>query len=423
MHLDALRFANFATLDQAVSDWDQLVRHLAEVKKQAEDGLHEAANSADWAGMNAQVTEEFIGKTAGEFGDARTQATTIHNILGDTRDELRQFKKDLEAAITRGQAKNLTVISSGGGGFTVTMNIHPDRAAKGTTVPEHTESDVTALRDEVQGIFNRATESDDSASKVLVAIADQSRTGFSPDGRRHRRKGAARRPGRVPGRGHEHRTDVAALADGHLIECPGTAPGAPSRLHPERLLALSVRGSLRRHRFIGSAITLSAAVVLGSGLSACSGGDDTAKENYTVPTSLCGVTVDPAQVKALLPGGDSLATAISKPNGGTTRCDVSVDGKAALRLAQTWWDRLDTGATVAAAYSGTNDGETTDDYRFVWTGTAGVGKTATCTSPKHPEMRLFTIIQVLDSGIDDKAAMKTLINSYTAAVNRSDACE
>ncbi|MCX5396823.1 hypothetical protein [Streptomyces sp. NBC_00102] len=179
MDLDALRFANFATLDTAVSDWDQLVRHLVELKKQAEDGLHKAANSANWAGMNATVTKEFIGKTAGEFGDAHTQATTIHNILGDTLGELRQFKKDLEAAITRGQAKNLTVVSTGKGGFTVTMNIHPDRAAKGTTVPEHTESDVTALRDEVQGILNRATESDDSASKVLSAIADQSTMGFS----------------------------------------------------------------------------------------------------------------------------------------------------------------------------------------------------------------------------------------------------
>ncbi|MFD6420358.1 hypothetical protein [Streptomyces sp. NPDC060198] len=179
MDLDALRFANFATLDTAVSDWNQLVRHLAELKKQAEDGLHKAANSADWAGMNATVTKEFIGKTAGEFGDAHTQATTIHNILSDTRDELRQFKKDLEAAITRGQAKNLTVVSTDKGGFTVTMNIHPDRAAKGTTVPEHTESDVTALRDEVQGILNRATESDTSASTVLSAIADQSTMGFS----------------------------------------------------------------------------------------------------------------------------------------------------------------------------------------------------------------------------------------------------
>ncbi|MFI9621252.1 hypothetical protein ACIG8S_20275 [[Kitasatospora] papulosa] len=179
MDLDALRFANFTTLDEAVSDWGLLVRHLVDLKKQAEDGLHKAANSADWTGLNAQVTKEFVGKTAGEFGDAHTQANTIHKILTDTRDELRQYKKDLEAAISRGQKKNLTVTSTGGGGFTVTMNIHPDRAARGTSVPEHSESDVTALRDEVQAILKNASESDESASKVLTAIADQAKMGFS----------------------------------------------------------------------------------------------------------------------------------------------------------------------------------------------------------------------------------------------------
>lgn len=179
MDLDALRHANFKTLDDAVSDWDLLVRHLVDLKKQAEDGLHQAANKADWAGMNASVTKEFIGKTAGEFTDAHTQANTIHKILSDTRDELRQYKKDLDNAVERGLKKNLTVTTTGGGGFTVTMNIHPDRAAKGTTLPEHSESDVTALRDEVQGILDKASESDNSASKVLTAIADQAQMGFS----------------------------------------------------------------------------------------------------------------------------------------------------------------------------------------------------------------------------------------------------
>ncbi|MCX4484411.1 hypothetical protein OG890_10665 [Streptomyces anulatus] len=179
MDLDALRFGNFATLDEAVSDWGLLVRNLAQLKKQAEDGLRKAANSADWAGLNAQVTKEFVGKTAGEFADAHTQANTISKILTDTRDELRQHKKDVEEAISRGAKKNLTVVDNGGGGFTVTMNIHPDRAAKGTSVPEHDQSHVTALRDEVQGILKKATESDTSASKVLTAIANQSTMGFS----------------------------------------------------------------------------------------------------------------------------------------------------------------------------------------------------------------------------------------------------
>ncbi|MGW0856250.1 hypothetical protein [Streptomyces sp. NPDC002690] len=183
-----------------------------------------------------------------------------------------------------------------------------------------------------------------------------------------------------------------------------------------------VHGTLRRHRFIGPAVSLSAAAVLASTLSACSD-DEPAAKNYTVPTPLCGITVDPAQVKAALPGGESVTSAISKPNGGTTRCVVSVDGRVALRLTQAWWGRGETGTTVAEAYAYTDDGETTDDYRYVWTGKAGVGKTASCTSSEHPDLDLFAIIQVLDTGIDDKTAMKNLITSYTAAVDKSAACE
>jgi hypothetical protein len=177
--LDTLRFANFSAVDEAVTDWSTLVSNLADLKKQAEDGLHQAANTANWAGMNAQITKEFIGKTAGEFTDAHTQARTIHRILSDTVGELKQYQKDLNAAIDRGLKKNLTVVGTGDGRFTVTMNIHPDRAAKGTTVPDHDESDVTALRDEVQEILRKAGESDSSAETVLKAIADQATTGFA----------------------------------------------------------------------------------------------------------------------------------------------------------------------------------------------------------------------------------------------------
>ncbi|MBG0852095.1 hypothetical protein I2W78_09635 [Streptomyces spinoverrucosus] len=179
MDLDALRFANFSQLDTAIDDWSTMVKDLETVKDEAEKGLRGAADKANWAGYNATVTKEFIGKTAGEFADAHTQAKSIWNILRDTRDELKKYQTRLNDAIDRGLKKNLTVVSTGDGGFTVTMNIHPDRAAKGTTVPEHNESDVTALRDEVQEILNGATESDNSASTVLKAIADQSTVGFS----------------------------------------------------------------------------------------------------------------------------------------------------------------------------------------------------------------------------------------------------
>ncbi|MFE5209698.1 hypothetical protein [Streptomyces sp. NPDC056600] len=179
MDLNALRFANFSQLDAAVEEWRLVSSNLETLAKDAEDGLHKTSLKANWAGENSQVTKEFIGKTAGEFKDAHTQATTIHNILKDTTGELKSFKQQLTDAIDRGLKKNLTVMDTGDGGFTVTMNVHPDRAAKGHTVPEHDASDVTALRDEVQGILTKATESDESARKVLTAIADQSRLGFS----------------------------------------------------------------------------------------------------------------------------------------------------------------------------------------------------------------------------------------------------
>lgn len=175
MQLDTLLHASFKLLDDAVTDWSTLVDRLEELKKDAEDGLHQAANKANWAGMNAQVSKEFIGKTAGEFADAHTQAKTIHSILSDTRGELKGYHRQLTEAIDRGRKKNLQVIGYEGG-FTVTSDVPPEGRAKADT---DAQGDITALRDEVQGILDKASQSDDSASTVLQAIADQSRLGFS----------------------------------------------------------------------------------------------------------------------------------------------------------------------------------------------------------------------------------------------------
>ncbi|KOT30047.1 hypothetical protein ADK41_33360 [Streptomyces caelestis] len=178
MDLDALRHANLKLLDDAVEDWSIIVRNLNTLAEDAEKGLHQAANKAKWSGKNAGVSKEFIGKTAGEIKDAHTQAKSIHGVLKDTAGELKSYRTQLKDAIDRGLKKNLTVMDTGDGGFTVTMNVHPDRAAEGYTPPSHTQSDVNALRDEIQGILGKATESDDSASKVLKALADQTNYGF-----------------------------------------------------------------------------------------------------------------------------------------------------------------------------------------------------------------------------------------------------
>ncbi|MFJ9318685.1 hypothetical protein [Streptomyces globisporus] len=185
---------------------------------------------------------------------------------------------------------------------------------------------------------------------------------------------------------------------------------------------MSARGTLRRRRFIGPAVSLSTAVALAATLSACSG-DEPPRKAYTVPASLCGITVEPALVKAVLPGGDSLTSATQKPNGGTIRCNLYVDDKLVLSLAQAWWSEGKTTAAVAPAYPGTKDGTMSEDERFIYSGQAGVGRTLpSCKTSEHPEQDLYATVETRDSGIDDPEAIEKLLVAYTKAVEGSAAC-
>ncbi|WP_181957533.1 DUF6571 family protein [Streptomyces paludis] len=179
MNMDELLHANFATLDTNITDWSTVVTNLKNLEKQAREDLKAKADKANWAGDNASVTREFVDKTVGEFADAVTEATSIRDILKDTRDELVGYRDDLKSKLELARRKNITVTSTADGGFTVTMLVHPDRAAKGTEVPSHSQQDVDFLRDDVQLILNRATESDTTAAQVLRALVDQAEQGFA----------------------------------------------------------------------------------------------------------------------------------------------------------------------------------------------------------------------------------------------------
>ncbi|MEU8617381.1 hypothetical protein [Streptomyces sp. NPDC048623] len=179
MDLDALRFGVFTQLGTAAGDWEAMAKKLWDLESDARGDLGGKAAKAHWEGVNATVTKEFVGKTAKEFADAATQATSIANILKDTHGELVGYKQQLNETIEQALTRNLTVVATGDGGFTVTMNIHPDRAAKGHEVPEHTQADVNALRDEVQKILTQATESDTTAAQALTMLVGQTPYGFS----------------------------------------------------------------------------------------------------------------------------------------------------------------------------------------------------------------------------------------------------
>ncbi|MER6101916.1 hypothetical protein ABT115_06115 [Streptomyces sp. NPDC001832] len=172
MDLDALRHANFSLLNTAISDWGTVVKRLTSLEKRSRDDMKAKADRANWAGANATVSREFISKTAGEFSDALTQATSIHNILKDTYDELVGYRDKLKQALDDGFDKDrLSVYGEKGGGFRVIAAVHPE--------PPGTKEKAEALRDRIQGLLGQATTSDSTAARALKAIAEQADYGFS----------------------------------------------------------------------------------------------------------------------------------------------------------------------------------------------------------------------------------------------------
>ncbi|MBZ3910279.1 hypothetical protein [Streptomyces acidiscabies] len=158
-------------------------------------------------------------------------------------------------------------------------------------------------------------------------------------------------------------------------------------------------------------------------MSACSNGNGEGEKKYTVPSALCEIKADPKLIDPFLPGGDSLAVKSSNPNGGTKRCDVTVDGKIAVREILVWWGDRETVATVAAAYAKTDDGKVTDDERYLYSGVGAVGKTSeACKSTEHPDQDLYGVVQVFAAGRSDPEAMKELIAAYIQGLEASAEC-
>lgn len=180
MDLDTLRHGNFAKLGEAVTDWEQMTKKLADLRKAAEDNLKTKADKAKWAGVNATVSREFITRTAAEFADAHAQAGSITKILSDTHGELTGYRTQLSDAISRAARQHLSVIDTGEGTFTVAGNTRPDWASDPSGKAGVTDQKVVdAFRNEIQGILTKATESDNSAAKVLRLLVDQAKYGFT----------------------------------------------------------------------------------------------------------------------------------------------------------------------------------------------------------------------------------------------------
>ncbi|WP_158801302.1 hypothetical protein [Streptomyces sp. NRRL S-37] len=150
-------------------------------------------------------------------------------------------------------------------------------------------------------------------------------------------------------------------------------------------------------------------------------GADEETRDYSVPDTLCGIRVDAEELTPFLPPGKKLS-AEPEVNPASIWCDVSVDGKLAVRTVQKWWQGGHDTAYFLRSQTLERVEETADEGRYVYSGWQAFGKTENCVDEKYKQ-DLYTGIQAYGSGHRDADAMKRLIVSFTEEVEKSDECD
>ncbi|MET9954908.1 DUF6571 family protein [Streptomyces sp. NPDC006339] len=175
LKFDQVLHARLGGLNEAVTAWSETVTRLQKTKEKAESGLRSKADKADWKGENAGVTQAFVRKTAKEFGDALTEATSIRNILRDAHTEFQAAKKELETLVEQAPGKGIRIGVDG----VVSYLIHPDRRPENYDGPKPQPADFEAMRSAIKAAVTRANDADDVASRALRALVGPDKNNFS----------------------------------------------------------------------------------------------------------------------------------------------------------------------------------------------------------------------------------------------------
>ncbi|MFD8977440.1 hypothetical protein [Streptomyces sp. NPDC059593] len=175
LKFDQVLHAHLGSLKEAVTGWSEAVSKLEKSKEKAESGLQGKADKADWKGENAGVTQSFVRKTAKEFGDALTEATSIRNILRDAEGEFQAAKTELERLVAEAPGKGMRIDQQGA----VSHLIRPDSRSKDYDGPKPEVADFEAMSAAIKAAVERANNADDVASRALRGLVGADKNNFS----------------------------------------------------------------------------------------------------------------------------------------------------------------------------------------------------------------------------------------------------
>ncbi|MFD8386276.1 hypothetical protein ACFV2X_48585 [Streptomyces sp. NPDC059679] len=156
------------SLGDAVTDWTETIKKLKTLAKDADDGMLAKAKGADWRGKNAGVTKPFIEKTAKEFHDAITEATSFRNILRDAHDALKIAKEDLKDLVHEARTQGLTVSAEG------VVDVKPADSSDSANPPKGSQAKIDAMVAKIEAVLNKAASVDTEAAWALKTLSDDS---------------------------------------------------------------------------------------------------------------------------------------------------------------------------------------------------------------------------------------------------------
>ncbi|MFE3383700.1 hypothetical protein [Streptomyces anulatus] len=145
-------------LDTAIDDWVAMTKKLKELAKDARD-MSAYAEATAWKGQNAGVTKPFVTRTAGEFEDAVTQASSITNLLRSAYSELTRAKADL-VAVYENPPQGVRIDPYG-------VVVHLENTDSG-------QSEVDELVTRMESILQRAADADARCTGGLAALTKDS---------------------------------------------------------------------------------------------------------------------------------------------------------------------------------------------------------------------------------------------------------
>ncbi|MFC9858884.1 MULTISPECIES: hypothetical protein [unclassified Streptomyces] len=159
-------------LSAATGDWKATAARLERLRTDVYSGLLQMSDGAQWAGVNAAVTKEFVRKTAKEISDLHLEAKSVATVLEDSHSELTHIQKraqELTAEARKGDPNRaagadpgLLVVDGPNGTVKVTEAFCDAEGAS-----QRTKDLMQWYADTLTGLVSHASEIDAAMTRAL----------------------------------------------------------------------------------------------------------------------------------------------------------------------------------------------------------------------------------------------------------------